>query len=147
MELIKNYEAEKINKSVKKDNKSTKGKGQGNKSKVEQSKNTTKKSKKIKNDDIHCVQLSQKPGPSHVTVSDSAGEDTDDQSEIQEEEKCCICRQLTPDEVRNSVSLIFTKWVQCSNEDCKHWVHLGYCTPKRVIRRGEVFYCTHCEDK
>ena len=29
-ELIKNYEAEKINKSVKKDNKSTKGKGQGN---------------------------------------------------------------------------------------------------------------------
>jgi hypothetical protein len=109
LELIKNYEAEKINKSVKKDNKSTKGKGQGNKSKVEQSKNTTKKRKKIKNDDIHCVQLSQKPGPSHVTVSDSAGEDTDDQSEIQEEEKCCICRQFTPDEVRYSVSLIFTK--------------------------------------
>jgi hypothetical protein len=109
LELIKNCEAEKINKSVKKDNKSTKGKGQGNKSKVEQSKNTTKKSKKIKNDDIHCVQLSQKPGPSHVTVSDSAGEDTDDQSEIQEEEKCCICRQFTPDEVRYSVSLIFTK--------------------------------------
>ena len=76
------------------------------------------------------------PGPSHVTVSDSAGEDTDDQSEIQEEEKCCICRQLTPDEVRNSVSLILTKWVQCSNEDFKHWVHLGYCTSKRVIRRG-----------
>ena len=146
-ELIKNYEAEKINKSVKKDNKSTKGKGQGKKSKVEQSKNTTKKSKKAKNDDINCVQLSQKPGPSHVTFSDSTGEDTVDQSEIQEEEKCCICRQFTPDEVRNSVSLIFTKLVQCSNEDCKHWVHLGYCTPKRVIRRGEVFYCTHCEDK
>jgi hypothetical protein len=35
------------------------------------------------------IQLSQKPRPSHVTVSDSAGEDTDDQSEIQEEEKCC----------------------------------------------------------
>ena len=87
------------------------------------------------------------PGPSHVTVIPQ--ERTDDQSEIQEEEKCCICRQFTPDEVRNSVSLIFTKlkWVQCSNEDCKHWVHLGYCTPKRVIRRGEVFYCTHCEDK
>ena len=30
-ELIKNYEAEKISKSVKKDNKSTKGKGQGKK--------------------------------------------------------------------------------------------------------------------
>jgi hypothetical protein len=24
---------------------------------------------------------------------------------------------------------------------------LGYCTPKRFIRKGEVFYCTHCEDK
>jgi hypothetical protein len=63
---------------------------------------------------------SNDPFGSTVTVSDSAGEDIDDQSEIQEEEKCCICRQLTPDEVRNSVSLIFTKWVQCSNEDCKH---------------------------
>jgi topoisomerase IA-like protein len=54
-ELIKNYEAEKINKSVKRDNKSTKGKGPGKKSKVEQTKNTTKKSEKTKNDDINCV--------------------------------------------------------------------------------------------
>jgi hypothetical protein len=91
--------------------------------------------------------LSLKPDPSHITVSDFAGEDTDDQLEMQEEEKCYICRQFTPDEIRNSVSLIFTKRVQCSNEDCKHWVHLGYCTPKRVIGRGEVFYCTHCENK
>ena len=91
--------------------------------------------------------MSLKPGPSHIAVSDFAGEDTNDQSEMQEEEKCYICRQFTPDEIRNSVLLIFTKRVQCSNEDCKHWVHLGYCTPKRVIGRGEVFYCTHCEDK
>jgi hypothetical protein len=50
--------------------------------------NTKKKSKISKNDDINCVQLSLKPGPSHITVSDFVGEDTDDQSEIQEEEKC-----------------------------------------------------------
>ena len=41
--------------------------------------------------------MSLKPDPSHITVSDFAGEDTDDQLEMQEEEKCYICRQFTPD--------------------------------------------------
>ena len=76
---------------------------------------STKGTSATKNAKCDIVTLSQNPGPSHIFfVSDN--DDIGSNSEIQEEEKCCICNKFTPDEVRNSVALIFTKWVQCSNE-------------------------------
>ena len=64
------------------------------------------------------------------------------ESEITEEEKCCVFGKFVPDPVRECVSLIFTKWAQCDR--CEHWVHLIYCSSVRVVRRGDSFYCVHC---
>ena len=84
-----------------------------------------------------------KPGPSHIYMSDS---DVTDDDQIEENEKCCVCKQFTPSEVRNSTSIIFTKWAKCDGIECPHWVHLRYCTQVTVIRRGDKFYCPHCPE-
>ncbi|KAK3084919.1 hypothetical protein FSP39_021481 [Pinctada imbricata] len=81
------------------------------------------------------IHNSQEAGPS--------GEAQDSEEAIKESDKCCVCKLYTPVEIRNSVSLIFTKWVACDN--CSHWVHLIYCTEERVIRKGDQFLCKHCK--
>ena len=88
--------------------------------------------------------MSPKPGPSHINLVLSSDHDLSDSSDddMSESEKCCVCKLFTPAEVRHSVSLIFTKWVQCCK--CPHWVHLGYCTNERVVRRADLFFCVHC---
>ncbi|XP_052088188.1 uncharacterized protein LOC127725302 [Mytilus californianus] len=89
---------------------------------------------------------SQKPGTSGVgkCVSDWAiDSESESESEIREDEKCCVCKKFVPEQVRQSSSLIFTKWAQC--EKCERWVHLIYCTKVRVIRRGDSFMCVFCE--
>ena len=75
---------------------------------------------------------------------DSELTDTDDES-ISEAEKCCVCKQFTPDPVRKGVAFEITGWVQCENNLCKHWVHLKYCTDIHVVRLGAHFLCTHCK--
>lgn len=92
------------------------------------------------------------PGPSNIVstacapqelVRNDTDTDSEDECEITEEEKCCVCHKFTPDAIRQSVSIIFTKWVSCDN--CPHWVHLAYCTPRRVVRRGDTYLCPHCD--
>ena len=71
------------------------------------------------------------PGPSHINLAyDSTDVESDMESEILDDEKCCVCNKFTPDEVRLSISVIFTKWVKCDNRKCLHWTHLKYCTDK-----------------
>ena len=48
--------------------------------------------------------------------------------------------EVQPDAVRNSVSLIIVKWVQC--DKCEHWTHMFY-TDVRVVRTGSEFLCVH----
>jgi len=74
---------------------------------------------------------SQIPGPSHISTTN-----TNNTSESDSEEE----NQISDDE---SPCLIFTKWVQC--DECRDWVHLIYCTEKRVIRKGTGFVCPHCK--
>jgi hypothetical protein len=87
-------------------------------------------------------------GPSHYNlISDSESTClSDDESQ---QELCCVCQRYTPAEVKNSVSIIFVKWAQCDGQrngyPCKHWVHLTYCTPVRIIRKGDKFFCKHCK--
>ena len=64
-----------------------------------------------------------------------------------EEVKCCVCKQFTPQQIRLRLGFEITSWVQRSNQDCKHWTHLKYCTGLRAIRRGTTFYCIHCKDQ
>ena len=94
-------------------------------------------------------EMSPKAGPSHINLVVSSDQDQDmsefSDEDMSESEKCCVCKLFTPLEVRYSVSLIFTKWVQCCK--CPHWVHLGYCTKEKVVRRADLFYCCHCSEE
>ena len=93
------------------------------------------KTKKLK-----IVEDSQVSWPSHINlVPDSYASSSDCEGE---EKCCCVCEKWTPSELNQSVSLVIVKWVQCDN--CKHWVHLQFCTPIRVVRRGDTFLCPHC---
>lgn len=87
-------------------------------------------------------QDTQNPGPSAINILPS-DTDSDTDSQIDPADLCCKCNRFQPEELRKSTSLVFTKWAQCDN--CGHWVHLIYCTPVRVIRRGDTFLCHHCE--
>jgi len=51
-----------------------------------------------------------------------------------------VCGKFQPDAVRNSVSLIIVKWVQC--DKCEH---LMFCTDVRVVRTGSECLCVHCK--
>jgi hypothetical protein len=66
-----------------------------------------------------------KPKDTDVMDSDVALEEDLDT------EVCCVCNLFTPQELRQSTSLLFVKWVQCTK--CGHWVHLIYCTSVRVV--------------
>ena len=56
------------------------------------------------------------PGPSHINFAyDSTNVESHMESEILDDEKCCVYDKFTPDEVRLSISVIFTKWVKCDN--------------------------------
>ena len=59
-----------------------------------------------------------------------------------------MCGLFYPQQVRESVSLIITKWVQCDNSACKHWVHLLFCTEiNTAVRRGTKYFSEHCENE
>jgi hypothetical protein len=89
---------------------------------------------------------SPKPGPSRMNVipGTSSSDDDDD-----DDETCCACDRFQTEEQAACLSLTFVKWAQCdgirNGMPCLHWTHLGYCTPVKVIRRGDAFYCPHCQ--
>lgn len=67
--------------------------------------------------------------------------DTDEDSVIDEEDLCCVCGQMSPPDLHKKPYLKMS-WGQC--DKCSHWVHLSFCHPKSVLRRGEAFFCKHC---
>ena len=79
---------------------------------------------------------------SHVNVIEDCS--SSDES-VPENEKCCVCKSFTPSELRSAVSLVFTKWGCC--DSCQRWVHLQYCTPIKVLRLGDSFFCPDCTEK
>ncbi|XP_062566908.1 uncharacterized protein LOC134229216 [Saccostrea cucullata] len=86
------------------------------------------------------------PGPSGIHVqqnrcSHREPECLSSDSEIEESEKCCVCKLFEPKQLRSCVSIVFTKWGKCMFDNCDHWVHLGFCTEVRVLRRHDIFYC------
>ena len=85
---------------------------------------------------------SPKTAPSHVYMDNSDMDlDSDECDEIEEKDKCFSCVwEVQPDAVRNSVSLIIVKQVQC--DKCEH---LMLCTDVRVVRTGSEFVCVHCK--
>lgn len=93
---------------------------------------------------------SPKAGPSNICLDSSFENDSEIESEsqIDPKEKCCVCGLFYPQQVRENVSLIITKWVQCDNSACKHWVHLLFCTEiNTAVRRGTKYFCEHCKNE
>ncbi|KAJ8312951.1 hypothetical protein KUTeg_010324 [Tegillarca granosa] len=122
--------------SVCKVNKYTNGKKSSSKKLKSKSKTKSKASSSTHNIS------SPQPGSSRINISDlSTGMSSCDKME--DSEKCCVCNQFTPKEIRDSNFLEFTQWVQC--DTCAHWVHLKYCTSVRVVRLGDKFNCIHCK--
>ena len=83
------------------------------------------------------------PGPSGkqtILLSDDSFL-SDSSSEVDDTERCCVCKLYQPKELKNCVSLIFTIWGQCMFQDCKHLVHLQFCCDVRVLRLRDIFYC------
>lgn len=87
--------------------------------------------------------INRKGGPIPL-LSEDEWPETSDGDSIAEEEKCCFCHDWQKKELQNSTSVVFVKWGKC--DFCDHWTHLQYCTPVRVLRRGDTFKCPHCEN-
>ena len=114
-------------------------KGKTLKSSKKSKSSTEKGQKKINKSRI--VQASPKPGTSYVYI-DNESSQSEEEENMPESEKCCVCKRYQPKELVQCVSLVFTKWAQCTL--CSHWVHLVYCSDKRCVRSGDPFYCIHC---
>ena len=92
-----------------------------------------------------CHSKSPQPGPSHINLIPSDDSSTEERSESQmsDLEKCCVCKRFYVSRDRTDVDRIaITNWAECVL--CKHWVHLSYCTPVRVVRRDTHFICPCC---
>jgi hypothetical protein len=84
------------------------------------------------------------PGPSHINLVNTTDFSSDE--EIEDNDKCCVCKLFQPKELHGCVSLVFTKWAQCDSSGCSHWTHLQFCCRQTVIRRHDTFICP-CHDQ
>ena len=83
-----------------------------------------------------------KPGPSCVNLLSEGQSDSDTSCDTQTE--CCVCNKDHPEEIKNCRSVVIVKWAQydgmTNGYPCMHWTHLAYCTPVKVIRKGDNFF-------
>ena len=66
----------------------------------------------------------------------------DSDADIGEDEKCIVCKRFSPDSSKRPCINI-VQWGQ--NDRCNVWVHLVFCSPVRVIRKGEQFMWPKCD--
>ena len=114
-------------------------------SKGKKNKTTENKSQKSSNKNRVVID-SQVPGPSGITAQTSAQQTepedySDSDDEIPEQDKCVVCKKFSPD-WRKRPFITILNWGQC--EKCAGWVHLSFCSPIRVLRRGDNFQCPLC---
>ena len=56
------------------------------------------------------------PDLSHISTTstnNTSKSNSDDEDQIRNDEKCCVCKLITTKEVRENPCLIFQKWVNC----------------------------------
>lgn len=76
-----------------------------------------------------------------INANNNSAQDTD-MDDDDDDEPCCVCGQHSPPNLSKKPFLKIVNWAQC--DKCDHWVHLGFCHSKTVIRRGDDFVCQHC---
>ncbi|KAH3753767.1 hypothetical protein DPMN_119067 [Dreissena polymorpha] len=69
--------------------------------------------------------------------------DTDD-DELDDTVSCCVCKQITPQDLSLHPHLNIVNWAHC--DKCDGWVHLAFCTVVRVVRRQSELVYPKCED-
>ena len=83
-------------------------------------------------------------GGKPIVLSQSS-EDSEYESDIAEEEKCCVCHTYEAGYLKQCAYVSFVNWGKC--DFCSHWTHLKSCSEVSVVRRGDVFRCPHCLTK
>lgn len=89
------------------------------------------------------VQIASTSNPHKSATNVANDDDSDFEDDVPDSEKCCICKLYTPSELKYCVNLTLVKWAQC--DLCDRWVHLRFCTPVTVVRRGAQFHCPNCK--
>ena len=56
----------------------------------------------------------------------------EDDSDLDDDVSCCVCRHARPLELNNANYLVITQWAQC--ETCGHWNHLKFSSTVCVDR-------------
>ena len=64
-------------------------------------------------------------------------DDSDDEIVTREEDNCCVCKKYSPPNLHTLPYLKIVNWAQC--DQCNHWVHLGFCTNVKVVRKHSDF--------
>ena len=103
--------------------------------------------KKSQSKQIKTVQDSQVASTSGVPAAKKSKQDkvlsedlfsSDSEDELPEKSKCIICKRANPDWSKKPFIFILN-WGQC--DKCDGWVHLSFCTPVRILKRGDPFIC------
>ena len=95
---------------------------------------------------------SQKPSGSGCSKSKFAkkqnvpsvqDDDSDEDIEVDDSEKCCVCKLFSPPDLSKCAFIKIVSWGQC--DQCSHWVHLSFCSKVKALRRDSDFLCPCCE--
>ncbi|XP_041378595.1 uncharacterized protein LOC121390755 [Gigantopelta aegis] len=79
---------------------------------------------------------SPKPSTSGTAKLPPTQVDTDSDSNTDDDEVGCHCNLFQPVEIKESASIMFVTWAQCTHPTCQHWSHLKVLHP-----------CTSCPPK
>jgi hypothetical protein len=96
------------------------------------------------------VDLAPVAGPSGIKrkMAPTLNEDTEESEsdeEIADSDKCIVCKEFYPKDKNLKPYLTIVKWGCCDR--CNGWVHLSFCSPVQVLRRGDSFLCPVCKSE
>ena len=146
---VQEYVSEQSSKSKGKTSVSSKSKGKTSVSKASTLSKVSAASKSrkdpVKKSNITKSIAEPEPVPGTSGLSNKANPEIEDNSDsdidVYESESCCVCKKWEPEALKSKPYIELVQWADCA---CGHWVHLRYCVPERVVRRGDIFKCPHC---
>ena len=71
----------------------------------------------------------KKPKPQVVHQAETS----DSEMEVDDTEKCCVCKRYTPNELKSCISLTLVTWGQF--DLCDRWLHLVFLFPSESFKK------------